>query len=559
MKDNVLLRYVFFLLGMFSFSFQSMAQNLQISAISEMKPVYVKSISKGDMANTIYLRTDFAEAGITNPSVMKRVKGRVITGIDLVYSNCRESQTFDQKKLNEDRLLMLNWVDPKLLSDPVIEWKLIAQTDCGSTDGGHNMFHGFVIHMRPLMTKEEREKEISEMDDLLKKLASGKDIAPVKPHPKKEGKPAKRTGVEETIPDLKRSYKYYSWDSLCVSTTFYGTLDKVPTFFSGDIKIPEYLNNKVKIPKKKTLSGDTGMVQVQFTIMGSGEVTDVNVTSEVNKDVQSVITKAFSDMPRWNPAILKGRKITMKGSMGLFIHKSGWISCCANSATVYGITLSSPVPNGFIYDSTIFKVFNRNPEWDNMLVVCDFTGSMFPYTSQLLVWHKLNFNANKDRVKHYTFFNDGDLKPDHAKKVGKTGGIYHSKATTFEEVAELAQKTMNGGGGGDCPENNLEATLEGMQKCPECTDIVMIADNYATPRDLSLYYKLNKPIHVILCGSFGGANVAYLNLVKKVGGSIHTMEQDIVDLTKMNEGETIEISGVLYRVTGGKFQMVKRI
>ncbi|MEM7372873.1 MAG: hypothetical protein AAF587_29900 [Bacteroidota bacterium] len=40
-------------------------------------------------------------------------------------------------------------------------------------------------------------------------------------------------------------------------------------------------------------------------------------------------------------------------------------------------------------DSTVFHVFQRNPDWNNMLVVCDFTGSMSPYTAQLLVWHKL--------------------------------------------------------------------------------------------------------------------------------------------------------------------------
>lgn len=41
-------------------------------------------------------------------------------------------------------------------------------------------------------------------------------------------------------------------------------------------------------------------------------------------------------------------------------------------------------------DSTLLKVFERNKAWKDMLVVCDVTGSMSPYTAQLLLWIAAN-------------------------------------------------------------------------------------------------------------------------------------------------------------------------
>ena len=64
---------------------------------------------------------------------------------------------------------------------------------------------------------------------------------------------------------------------------------------------------------------------------------------------------------------------------------------------------------------TVERVFERNKSWENMLVVADLTGSMTPYTRQLLLRFKLN--AARKAVKHFMFFNDGDMKPDRTKRI----------------------------------------------------------------------------------------------------------------------------------------------
>lgn len=207
--------------------------------------------------------------------------------------------------------------------------------------------------------------------------------------------------------------------------------------------------------------------------------------------------------------------------------------------------------------STIGKVMERHPEWKDMMVVVDVTGSMYAYIGQVMLWLKLN--EKQERTKQHVFFNDGDVKPQHLKIIGKTGGIYTTNETKFDEVIGTALKAMRGGCGGDGPENNLEATIEGLKTCTTCGDIIMIADNWATPRDIKLYKDIDRPVKIILCGSSSGINVEYLNLARKLKGSVHTIEKDLDDLAKLSEGESVEIGGATYKIKDGKFVIAKRV
>lgn len=211
----------------------------------------------------------------------------------------------------------------------------------------------------------------------------------------------------------------------------------------------------------------------------------------------------------------------------------------------------------YFQDTTVSAVLNRNKDWDKMLINCDLTGSMSPYSAQLFVWHRLNIDKNK--VQHFVFFNDGDMTPDNKKKTGNTGGIYYSKADNFEELKEVAYKCMRNGFGGDAPENDIEAMLKGFKKCKDCGDVILIADNWANMRDYEFINKIDRPVRIILCGTQFGINKQYLELARVTKGSIHTIEEDISNLMDLKEGEEITISGHTFVIENGKFIEVKKI
>ena len=208
---------------------------------------------------------------------------------------------------------------------------------------------------------------------------------------------------------------------------------------------------------------------------------------------------------------------------------------------------------GYVVNETVVtKALDRNKQWKNCLVVTDVTGSMNPYLAQFLVWHKLNMTDSRNN--DYVFFNDGNNMRDALKVTGDVGGNYYIKTKDFDDMEKVLSKAKRKGTGGDSPENNIEAILYGLENNPGVTEVIMIADNYATPRDLELMNRIKRPVHVIICGGSSGINLEYLNLARKTKGSIHTIEQDITNLYKVREGQSIQIEGIAYTISDGKFK-----
>ncbi|RME19110.1 MAG: hypothetical protein D6799_01900 [Bacteroidetes bacterium] len=205
--------------------------------------------------------------------------------------------------------------------------------------------------------------------------------------------------------------------------------------------------------------------------------------------------------------------------------------------------------------NVIYKVMKRNTsKWEKELIVMDITGSMYPYAQQLSTWLQLHFGVDSTQ-QYFVFFNDGDRKPDEAKKIGVTGGTYFTAAKRVEDVVKAMNLAIKNGEGGDAQENVIEAILYGLKKVKNIEHIILIADNWAPVRDINLLPKVKTPVHVILCGVTNGMkiNADYLNIAYKTKGSVHTIEEDI-DFLIQNKTNEFFINGNLYRLKNGKFQ-----
>ncbi len=189
-----------------------------------------------------------------------------------------------------------------------------------------------------------------------------------------------------------------------------------------------------------------------------------------------------------------------------------------------------------------------------MAVVCDVTGSMSPYSAQLFAW--LSEPGMTNRCNAFLFFNDGDQKTTGQKGLGRAGGLYSVKGSGFDTVCRKAAECMNAGDGGDIPENYIEAILAVIKQFPKSAEIVVIADNWASPRDLELFQKIDRPVHFILCGSRTGVNIDYLFLARQTGGSVHTVNQDVMNLGTMQDGDFIEIGRQKFILRDERFILV---
>lgn len=386
-----------------------------IAHVLNKPTVFVSTVSVKPAHDTVYIQVDFASSTILFPEQCNLISGRVIEKIELVFTTFHESNSFNQQLLNQQRLEALTKIAPTFLSNPTIEWKMIAQTDCQSSAQGKKIFHGFIVYLRPEQNEKLMEAELFFLDTVSKEVSKMVD--------------------QDSILYFMKS----KWDK--------------QKGFVPDSATAVYFSKKY--------------------------------------------------LPFFN-----------------------------------------------LHDSTIMNVLNRN-KWNNMLMVVDVTGSMSQSTAQLMIWHKEHFK--KKQIRHFVFFNDGDQKGDAQKKELTTGGIYHLDAATTADIAQSVADAMQKGNGGDAPENDVEAILEGLKNCQKCDDIVLIADNLANMRDIAFIATIGKPIHILLANQRAGVNPQYLALAYATHGSIHTSSEDITDIHLTAGSCSITIGGIVYMFNGIEF------
>lgn len=221
----------------------------------------------------------------------------------------------------------------------------------------------------------------------------------------------------------------------------------------------------------------------------------------------------------------------------------GWIPDTSSRAK---IIIKKPTDLGA--DETVLRAIKRN-QWDSVVYVIDVTASMSPYTSQVMYWLKSSDDSNK--VRCFTFFNDGDGKDNSKKKIGSTGGIHHYEGSDFNKMFKAMRGAMNINSK-DVQENDAEGIIEAIKKFPDCKEIVLIADNYSPVRDFVLFNQINRPVRIILCGCANGRiNPQYIHLALLTGGSLHLEGKDI-EVPQVNVGDVFEINGYFYKLEEDK-------
>jgi hypothetical protein len=233
-----------------------------------------------------------------------------------------------------------------------------------------------------------------------------------------------------------------------------------------------------------------------------------------------------------------------------YIHDTVW----------YVDTAPPPAPPDFFYlqslynDTSVLSAFNRNTNWNNLIVATDVTGSMSPYSAQVFVW--LKKQAENKTAKYFVFFNDGDERPSNKKKPLETKGVYITPNKNIDAVINTASKCMrNGSGGGEGLENDIEAIIEGIKQYPDADEIILVADNMEGMRDYKYIDKIKMPVRIIICGTSKRINVQYLDLAKQTKGSVHTANSDITSFD-YKEGEYFFIDEREYLYKKGGFHSI---
>jgi hypothetical protein len=481
------------------------------------------------------------------------LQSRHIVRVDLVYTAFRLNPAFNQRQLNLSRIRNLAAGVPGLLEDESITWTLVEQTGCNSPAECQPFFHGFVVYVARHATAATSRADLDSLTRKLrlldkklgkKKKAQGKKVAC--------NLPMSRFTVRQMASHLHKLYK-------CPERTpqilrFQLTVDAHGNTRRVQLQparsplctaeLEEAIRQSVVFASGFPVNGR----QFGFTVKGALRLpvrgwrpfadSDLAITSFALPDSAARLYRVF---------LKKRNKQHKNDYCEARITKAGELLAAADTAGEPDLPYDAGV---------VSRVMNRHPEWPKEVVVTDVTGSMFPYTYDLLAW--LQLSALQDEEKTFVFFNDGNDAPDKDKRVGKTGGLYHVKADSYEPIKNKLIEAMKAGGGGDAPENDAEALLYARQLTSDSTDVILIADNYTFPRDTKLLKNTTAHVRIILCGVRDYINPRYLALARQHGFTLHTIEGDIEDLSKVLEGQIITIQGQQYEVTKEGFRLVRK-
>lgn len=448
----------------------------------------------------VFLPTPFAKANLIDPAKAAALRGTVIESVELVYTTFATSPDFDQQNLNKRRLQELYRLLPEAFTNSMVQWQLTGQNKATVVDSARNLFHGFVITYRPAPTPESMLEEWTAIETMLKMTA------------KERYRPSEPGSTSTSTSTTTSSSSTTTTSSSSTGITMTGT-------FKGDID-----------------SMDAGTRQrytalrIAMHHLGNRE----GVTLDSNKCRISKVTTDYS---------------IVELHYRLMNHKRSRFDTIPNTV-VDTTTILVRKPFDKFPDTIIYNVMRRNP-WDNMVIICDVTGSMSPYTAQVFLW--LDEAVKAGRIKSFVFFNDGDGKNDKSKKMGKVGGLYPIKASSIDSIKDKARTAMRNGDGGDCPENNIEALLYAAARNDTNTSYIMIADNLATPRDLELLKGFTQPVHIIACSARGGINPEYLKIARYTKGSVHTLHYDFYGLGDLEDGAVIHIGKESFHIKGNNF------
>lgn len=564
MKPHFVIRFIIVAISLFS-AIQSANAQVYTNFYSQYY-VQEDTVFEYESENEfpcIFIPSDFAQDFVRSQQKFDSLKNCAIIRIDLAYSLFKTDKHFDQQKLNLSRWNALINNYPDLFVNAVTGYYNVCQSVASTSEEAMKLKHGFFVYYTPVSDSVLRGTELESMNFLISQLEKPSSGSSAKTHELPVGHEPAIVSKQKKISVTKRKK---SKDPNACRSAFFGNL-------STGYGIDDYLN---ELKPYHSIFQKKQKIKLGIVVNQYGTISSIQIPYSSSRKFTDRIVSAMFMMGAWNPAYAKrrfqkstvelvinydkvnGYSVDERTLAPKFICECGAIDDDSIFIEEKPITSTGGSSNEIWQNNVVYSVLKRIGPRKNSLMIMDVTGSMYPYIESALKILSDTLMSKHTNLKAMVVFNDGDNRKDRFKEAGKTGGVYYSENNDPVALAKFISNAMHKGGGGDCPENNIEATIKGIESCSDCNDIIMIADNFATPRDTKLIEQVSKPIHWILCGFGECVNPEYLDLIRANKGFGHTFHSDFYGLESLKNGDSVEIDGVNYQLSDGKFRIRAR-
>ncbi|MCR9171293.1 MAG: hypothetical protein NXI10_02290 [bacterium] len=513
-----------------------------------MTPKKVSQLTPKSEPNLVIIPSSFSQEALKK--VDSRKSGH-LQSVYYIYTGYRQNPSFDQRRLNQQRIQKLAEWAPEVLENPYIEWKIIEQTGCTSPQMGKSYFHGFVLEYRSEVSTNDREAEIANLEAFLKNPTAGFDLMNDPTLSELNGD--LQNGLLREIPTNDHTPEPEK-------------MDRQANFPEGNFALYQYFKQNIPGGGEVAKNRDDEWVPLSFEVDEHGTISDVRF-SEAKTYMQKTIEDVLSAMPKWDPAIKNGKPVASRVNIDLRMSYSPIVRGMYNrdgkkpkftqdEAAAFAIKNAAPDEQteariATVERSPVYRSMEEVITREKVAMVMDVTTSMSLHLASMNWW--VANSADSLNVVHYTFFNDGDNVDDKKKKSGKTGGIYHG--TKLRDLPATLMEAMRNGNGGDVTENDFEAVLAAQNQQTNADALLLIVDNFSDVRDEQLLSQIQMKTHVLVAGDVSTVRECYLNLAKATGGDVFVNGRRIY-LGNVQKGGRIIIAESTYTFDGNKFKLM---
>lgn len=520
----------------------------RIESILKIPRTQLVKLNLPEAETVKYIPCDFAGDNFEVQTIQTILENLTTIKVYYVYTQYKQSASFDQFELDRKRLKWFASAFPNILNDILVEWQILEQTGCADHSEGDSYFHGFVVVHRPGPDSEMRKLEVDAITAYIDNPTETFEETQIDPILSQLPVSGTSSESNSNVVNKSTSAKFKDGDyALYEHFQFYQHYD------------PEY---------KKPVRIDE-WVTVSFVVTDSGKIDSLVYKETYPDGAVHQVDNAFESMPDWKPATVNGKPVSSTVEMEIRV---------SYSPDVNGIYTRDGIRPDFSNDfktkpilieesrnvnmlvtteqisvkvSSVYKGLELLKDIENAALVMDVTGSMTSHVAAMLNW--VRTYEMKTPFTSYTFFNDGDGKTTKQKKIGETGGIY--MARTSAEVGNTVKEAMSKGDGGETPENDLEAVIYAFKNDDQAHAAVLIGDNYSEVKDLELLTNITRPVHVILCAAPKFVRTDYLKIAKDTGG-LFIINGVIIDLSKVVKGDVVKIQMIDYKYNGSDFEIL---
>jgi len=502
----------------------------------ELDPTTIKS------ANSVtLLPSTFAQNDVAFKKSIEELRELTILKVYYVYTQYRQSSSFNQKALDRKRFVQLNASFPEIIESNYVEWEIVEQTGCTSPEMGRTFFHGFVFIHRPIQSEEERLSEIKRLEEYLNDPTES-----------------------FVIPNPDILEKQLAPSSSSTSINGKVIADQQARYTDGPDAMLDFLKEELRT-EEIALKRDDQWVKTHIKIDENGVISNLTFLSEAPERVKNAVESTIFSMPNWEPAYKDSVPVESEMDLEVRVSYSPQVNGMylingerpsltlpklEEKPTELTEFVGSSPQEIFMKQMPVFKGLSVIDRSERTALVMDVTGSMSDNVAALKRWIKINNDSLN--FTSFTFFNDGDNKPTRKKKIGSVGGVY----TTFrvEHVNELVTETMRKGGGGERPESDVEAMIHAQLKDTLCDVILLIGDNYSEVRDLELLNTVNKKVNVLVCSVKRSIRPDYLLIAKNTGGYL-IYNGERINLQQLQRGDILSAGSYQYDYNGKEFKV----